>query len=77
MGVCSEVVLVFKILETKVGGITIEGSEGVIVVVMVIDSAMVGIGMGSATEIDGKGVVIVLETLDGLGGGLVKVPKGM
>lgn len=39
-------VLVFKIWESKVGGIMIVGSERVIVVVMVVDSKTIGVGMG-------------------------------
>lgn len=63
MGVVTEVVHAFK-----VGGVT---------VVMIVDSATVGLGIWSVTEMDGMDVVIVSKILEDLGGGLVIVPKGM
>lgn len=46
-------------------------------VVMVINSANVGMGMGIATKLDGIEVMIVLETLEDLGEGVVMIPNGM
>lgn len=55
----------------------IMGLEEVKIVVMVVDSSIVGIVMRSITETNDIGVMIVSETLDGFGGGMVIVPKGM
>lgn len=44
---------------------------------MVIDLAIIGICIRSVIEIDGIVVVIVSETLDGFGGGVIIVPKGI
>lgn len=48
-----------------------------VMVVMVVDSANVGMGLGIVTKMDGIYVMIVSKTLEGLGGGVVMVPKGM
>ncbi|KAI5429304.1 hypothetical protein KIW84_034068 [Lathyrus oleraceus] len=57
--------------------VVIIGSNGVGVVVMVIGSTIVGIGIRSVIEINGIGEVIVSETLDDFGGGMVMVPNGI
>lgn len=48
-----------------------------VMVVMVLDSINVRLRMGSVTKTDGEDVVSVSETLEGLGGKVVMVPKGM
>lgn len=45
--------------------------------VMVVDSIKVGMRMGIVTKLDGIHVMVVLETLEDLGGGVVIVIQGM
>lgn len=74
MGVDSEVSYGSGVCSDVGGGVC---SYGCLEEIMGVSSAIIWIGIGSVTEIDGIVKVIVSVTLDGFGGGVVMVPKGM